>query len=246
MTFRDDQIDFEGQVNMNGSKPQDIGELGLKNNTTDTDDPDPGFLKRVNGVLKIGVDGGAVDLVDEATGKIPSASVDLDPSDVTLEENFDGILTGVDSLAEMATVLDNLSITAPSAIPVGAIILWDQSSTCPAGYTRVTTLDGKFLKSSSTPQLTGGSSTHTHTIPDHNHGIGSHTHTYSGVTGSPSDQNSTAQAGGPGSTYSSTGHDHEFSGTTSASSGSTTNASIATDSSNFEPPFYTVLLCRKD
>ena len=61
------------------------------------------------------------------------------------------------------------------AVPAGAIIIWDQSTECPAGYTRAGTLDGRFLRGASGPGGTGGAESHTHEM-GHTHGMGSHTH----------------------------------------------------------------------
>lgn len=47
-------------------------------------------------------------------------------------------------------------------VPVGAIILWGQSS-CPTGYTRLDSLAGRYIRATTTTAFfTGGSSTHNH------------------------------------------------------------------------------------
>lgn len=64
----------------------------------------------------------------------------------------------------------------------GIIILFDGNhASIPAGWTRETSLDGKFPKSSGAenPNVTGGSATHSHTSPAHTHALTAHTHTYS-------------------------------------------------------------------
>ena len=123
---------------------------------------------------------------------------------------------------------------ANSLMPAGAIVLWD-GATCPAGYTRLSTLDGKFLVSGATfNAAAGGSNTHAHgpgsyTAPSHTHSMsGSHTHPYRADGGadpkttSPSSPGTSTNAGGGG-----------------VISGS----SASVDS---RPAFATVLLCQKD
>ncbi len=48
-------------------------------------------------------------------------------------------------------------------IPQFGIIIWDQSNTCPTGFTRHSAFDGRFVKGESTRGGTGGTSDHTHT-----------------------------------------------------------------------------------
>ena len=69
-------------------------------------------------------------------------------------------------------------------IPNTITILWNgTNATIPAGFTRNTDFDGKYLYGVDTgvdPDGTGGNSTHTHTSPAHNHTQDSHTHSVSG------------------------------------------------------------------
>lgn len=69
--------------------------------------------------------------------------------------------------------------------PRGAMIFWD-ATTCPTGWTQVTTYNGRFPRGASSAGTTGGASTHTHTSA-HTHTGGSysttandHSHYYSG------------------------------------------------------------------
>jgi hypothetical protein len=71
-------------------------------------------------------------------------------------------------------------------IPNGMIFLWPSTAaSIPAGWDRVTALDGKYPKgvatSSTQPGTTGGAASHTHTVPTHTHDT-SHAHTTSGNT----------------------------------------------------------------
>jgi len=69
-----------------------------------------------------------------------------------------------------------------SNIPNGVIFIWTGTHTSiPAGWERVTALDGKYPKGAASgvdPNVTGGSSTHQHTGTTHSH-TDSHTHTIS-------------------------------------------------------------------
>lgn len=71
-------------------------------------------------------------------------------------------------------------------IPNGMIFLWPSTdASVPAGWSRVTDLDGKYAKgvatSSTQPGTTGGATGHTHTVSGHTHDT-SHTHTMSSNT----------------------------------------------------------------
>lgn len=140
-----------------------------------------------------------------------------------------------------------------SLVPTGAIILWN-SATCPAGYTRLSAYDGKFLVGSNTAGTTGGSNTHTHSAgtyvgPSHTHqmdsgsvyaekhvnpaGMGDavfiHANGFLGATG----------GGEGGGTVVSAVKNQ----TTTGGTGSITGTSASTDS---RPEFLTILLCQKN
>lgn len=65
-------------------------------------------------------------------------------------------------------------------VPLGIILIWKGTvASIPAGWKRVTSLDGKFVKGTAdatNPDTTGGSDTHTHTSPVHTHTADSHRH----------------------------------------------------------------------
>lgn len=118
-----------------------------------------------------------------------------------------------------------------SVIPSGAIILWTGTN-CPAGYTRVAELDGRFIVGGATYNpAAGGSNTHTHTVP-------SHTHSFSGRAAGDN-ETKTEAGGGGGTTYAADSHGHSYSGNTGFWSG-------ATDAGDSRPPFATILFCKKN
>jgi hypothetical protein len=59
-------------------------------------------------------------------------------------------------------------------IPSGMIGMFDAS--CPAGWTRVSAWDAKFIRGAASYGGTGGADTHTHAGPSHTHGIVAHGH----------------------------------------------------------------------
>ena len=90
---------------------------------------------------------------------------------LAMEINNDGEMTPRQAItsagyAYRAKVAD--SVTGSATLPKGAIILW-RGTGCPAGYSRVTELDDKFLVSGPTYNAAAG---------------GSNTHNHGGVTGS--------------------------------------------------------------
>lgn len=126
--------------------------------------------------------------------------------------------------------------------PSGGIIMFDTS--CPAGWTRFTALDGRFPRGASAYGATGGSVTHSHGAgsyagDSHTHGAGSYqaaSHDHGGSTGTAGSHSHTFSDSGTTSTESTSAthandgpyeavtkddHTHDFSvsGTTSSHSG---------------------------
>jgi hypothetical protein len=123
-------------------------------------------------------------------------------------------------------------------IPVGAVLMWDQSSLCPVGYARAADLDGRLPRGSGMAGALGGSDTHAHAVA-HTHGLSSHIH--SGSTGGGFGQ----LVGGGGAATAGLGHQHSF--TTGGPSTDTSGGASPGDSeaaSNL-PPYRDVLFCRK-
>ncbi len=158
---------------------------------------------------------------------------------LSMEVNDDGEMAPRQTISSVgyaihAEVAD--SISGVEVVPQGAIIMCRNS--CPAGYTRVADLDGKFIVAGATYNAeAGGSNTH-------NHGgttgtAGEHTHTYSGQTGS-SNMTYGCRPGDDGVTQ--WQHSHSYSGTTSTG-GSHSHTITSADN---RPEFATVILCEKN
>lgn len=163
---------------------------------------------------------------------------------------------------------DGLNWKRYTAMPEGVTAFFDLDS-CPSGWTQVSLLDGKFVKGvaiSGTP-TSGGSATHTHTMPD----LVSHTHTVAAQTGI-----TTANGGSHGHTFkirtgSGVGTGAWENTATNSAQGwimdnksmhgspphnsitkpahNTDNAGVATpntNSQNNEPPYHQLIVCRKD
>ena len=127
------------------------------------------------------------------------------------------------------------------AIPAGTVVLWDPSSDCPEGYSRVSALDGRFLRGAATPGGTGGADSHSHGIP-HTHGLGNHTH--SGTTGPTTDAG--IIAGGAATSAAALSHGHGFTTGVPSSNVSDGPSPAACSSASSLPPYIDVLFCRKD
>jgi hypothetical protein len=155
-------------------------------------------------------------------------------------------------------------------IPKGGIILWIQPGGCPAGFTRVTALDGRFPRGSETAGLTGGAENHDHnvTVAPHRH-THAHTHATQNIAempkhshkygsrssyrdagyaigtpqfweGVPVDTDTNEVGGNQGHNHGDTGGANDEN--TSLSGGFT---QTTTTGSNL-PPFLNVLFCQKD
>ena len=121
-----------------------------------------------------------------------------------------------------------------SLVPTGAIILWN-SAACPAGYTRLSAYDGKFLVGSAAPGSPGGSNTHRHDAGSY----AGPSHTHTGTTGQAASQNGSGQVDNQ---WNPPTHTHPFT-TNAGGTGAVTGTSAYTDS---RPEFMTILLCQKD
>jgi hypothetical protein len=101
-------------------------------------------------------------------------------------------------------------------VPSGMIAIFISAS-CPPGWTRVSGFDGLYIKAGPTPGVTGGASSHSHSVSgsvaSHAHGAGSLTgpqHGHGNQTGTVNVSGNTGNAGN---------HTHGFSGTTGGPSG---------------------------
>jgi len=127
------------------------------------------------------------------------------------------------------------------AISNGVIFIWTgTNANIPAGWERVTALDSKYPKAvantSTEPNTTGGSATHTHTSPAHSHTLQNHTHTIT-ISGISSGAGNAGDSRENATDH--TGHAPFTSGAVSGgglSSVTSTYASVSND-----PPYYEVI-----
>lgn len=132
------------------------------------------------------------------------------------------------------------------AIPSGVIFIWSgTNASIPSGWTRETSLDGKFPKgipdALTNPNVTGGSATHTHTsVSTHNHSMDAHTHQatvgggYGGIAGTQTNSENTA------------GQNHTHTGGTT---GGSTVTDLSTESVTYSavsnnPPYKDVIFIK--
>lgn len=117
----------------------------------------------------------------------------------------------------------------------------------PAGFTRETSLDGKYPKGTANatdPNTTGGAATHTHTgTAAHSHTLPSHTHAGSLTT--PSGDTREVAYYGSYVAYFAPKWSHTHTFTTGGSSGGTTGATTASYGAvSNDPPYYTVIFIK--
>ena len=110
----------------------------------------------------------------------------------------------------------------------------------PAGWSRVTDLDGKFIKVADEfddPNVTGGGANHQHTSPAHSHSILAHLHTIS-LNANTAGSNSTGStsSGGPSSS-----HGHQSVNSGAAVGGGLSSIAATYDSIASEPRHKTVI-----
>ena len=142
--------------------------------------------------------------------------------------------------AETAELVKTSGLTddANALVPSGAVILWTGVG-CPAGYTRVSTYDDRFLVSASTAGVAGGSNTH-----DHGGNTGGHTLTISEIPPHTHGLRGHASAGGPGGNWFPNLTDPVFTNTESTGGGAPHSHTIAPADSR--PAFKTILLCQRN
>lgn len=126
------------------------------------------------------------------------------------------------------------------------IIMYDGThASIPSGFTRETSLDGKFPKgtaNATNPNTTGGATTHTHTSSNHTHSINGHSH----AVQTTSDKHETYASTGSGQVHSELWNGtHYHNATVSTLSGSSVTAVGVTYSSfSNDPPYYTVIFIK--
>ena len=138
-------------------------------------------------------------------------------------------------------------------IPAGIIVLWPGNDDAwPSGWSRVTSLDGKFAKGttgSPAPTGTGGSSTHTHPSPAHDHTTGSHSHTacFSAGPGHPYYPGLQIPATACAATVYGVQESHTHSGNSNSVSGGTSGSAAGSFASQTNKPLhYTMIAIQSD
>lgn len=127
------------------------------------------------------------------------------------------------------------------------ILIWSGTNAAiPSGYTRETTLDGKYPKgaaSSADGGDTGGAATHTHTSSGtHTHTLDGHEHTITFGTGTGGGRNTGTSA----QNAISTAHTHASIATTGTSGGGLSAVSVTYASVANDPPYYEVIFIKSD
>jgi hypothetical protein len=164
----------------------------------------------------------------------PQPDVDCEPSsvacDITYRVRYQGYVS--------------TSVELPDTIPADLILAWPSTAaSIPAGWSRVTSLDGFHVRGATTtgaPSATGGATSHTHTTPAHLHRIGPHNHTLGGPTGASNLSITSRRENGAAYAQSDQPHNHtrpEYvgtfnggdSGSASPDTGSTSNLPLARD-----------------
>lgn len=130
-------------------------------------------------------------------------------------------------------------------IPENVIILWPGTvASIPSGWTRETSLDGKYIKGTAdgvNPGGTGGAASHTHTASAHSHTMDAHTHTiYFG--NSYGDPEGTSDSSG-----STTRQSHYHVGTTSNTyEGELSDVAGLYDTATNDPNYLTFIFIKSD
>lgn len=126
-------------------------------------------------------------------------------------------------------------------IAPNVILAWPGTNAAiPSGYTRETSLDGKYPKASGgeAPNTTGGANTHTHTATTHGHTLTAHSHavvlTHTSGPPNASNRNDTVADN----------HGHVSANVDGTSGGSLQNTVVTWSSVNQEPPYYSLIFIK--
>ncbi len=170
---------------------------------------DPFYQRFIRGEATYGATGGSATHTHTVSTAIggPSASTGQTPGGTTVSGSghthtlTPTIGTG-SNLPEyrQLRVLRSTSAGTPATLPAGAIVFF--TDTVPAGWTRYSAQDGRFVRGENTVTTTGGSNTHTHAI--------------SGTTGAASGDTYGTQSGQTRADVAQANHTHTVSGTTNA------------------------------
>jgi hypothetical protein len=151
-----------------------------------------------------GLNGSYLDLAipqldPQVTAGDPDCEPSAEPCDITYRVRYWGYVS--------------TSIVLPSNIPDDLILGWPSTAaSLPAGWTRVTSLDGIYPMGSAgtgVPSATGGAATHLHTTPNnHRHTIGAHSHGLGGNVQSSNQNATSARYSGAGQAQANQPHVH--------------------------------------
>lgn len=131
-------------------------------------------------------------------------------------------------------------------LPSGAIGIFDGAA-CPAGWTRVSAWDNKFVRGAASYGGSGGASTHQHTVSalaSHSHGVGNHSHASANSGTSPE---TTTYGDYHGVTVAAFyPHTHPIDNSSASNTDSSGQASPAPALESSIPASITVLFCKKN
>jgi hypothetical protein len=131
------------------------------------------------------------------------------------------------------------------AVPSGILFAWNgANSTTHSGWTRKTSLDGKFIfvTTGDDAGATGGSATHIHTSPNHTHTQGSHTHSI--TSGGPNATRNNPEFAS-GSAASATHTHATYTSNSTTATNQNTAITVQASADNL-PPYYTVIWKESD
>lgn len=142
-------------------------------------------------------------------------------------------------------------VELPDTIPADMILGWpDTAASIPAGWSRVTSLDGIYPLGATTtgaPSATGGAASHSHTMPAHTHPIPAHTHSVGGSTGTSNASTTSARFNGASKAQADQPHSHTRpSATGSGGGGTSSSATPGTSSANNTPLTRDVIWIKSD
>lgn len=168
----------------------------------------------------------------------PDCEVSSEPCDITYRVRYQGY---VSTFVEL-----------PDTIPAQMILGWpDTAASIPAGWSRVTSLDGFHVRGSNgtgvPTGVTGGAASHSHTTPGHTHPIGSHSHSLGGSTGTSNSNTTSARFNGASQPQADQPHSHNRPSSTGSHGGGTSgSAAPGTSSANNAPPSRDVIWIASD
>lgn len=136
-------------------------------------------------------------------------------------------------------VISSWSDVTDPGVPDGLIFMWPgTNASVPSGWSRVTDLDGYYLKGAAAGQQPGtvaGAASHTHVLPVHNHDL-THSHTLTGNTSTTSAGSVTTGPNTAGNTSALASHVHAMPASVDPRSISSGDTAPGVGSVNNDPP----------